>query len=277
MSILPRVVVLCAAVACCVASDASARAPANNPYASLDSTKGVWPPFYKPDPNDAKYLKMMADGVCKPTGKTAQAFYQSKMVDVNKLPEFSLEGKITEVAGGSVTAVDSKTGESFLILVHEDRTISRVRVEGKGTKEMLAAGAFVRFVGKVDASGTVADKLDKIELTTPGMHPTTPVKPNEMQNLTGKILRHDGEHLVVNATSGKVRRLEVDLKDDAAVAACVADHRYASVGDKVTMKGRILRVANPAQVFCFADELDITAAGIISPAKSPKLAAAQTK
>lgn len=259
-------------VACCVAVDASAQAPANNPYAGLESTKGVWPPFYKPDPNDAKYLKMMADGVCKPNGKTAQAFYQSKMVDVNKLPEFSLEGKISEVAGGSVTAVDSRTGESFLILINEDRTVSRVRVEGKGTKDMLSAGAFVRFVGKVDTSGTVADKLDKIEVTTPGMHPTTPVKPNEMQNLTGKILRHDGEHLIVNAPSGKVRRLEADLKADAEVSACVADHRFASVGDKVTMKGRILRVTNPAQVFCFADELDIVSAGVIKPAATKAVA-----
>jgi len=268
MSILPRFVALIIFVACGSASTVWAQAPANNPYAGLESARGTWPVFYKPDPNDAKYAKMIADGICKPEGKTAQAFYRTKMVDVNALPDFSLEGKITEVAAGSVTVVDSRDGASYQVMVNENRAVSRVNVQGKGTKEMLSAGAFVRFVGKVNASGVAEEKIDQIELTSPGMSPQTPVKPNQTQNLAGKILRCEGEHLVVQAPTGSVRRLEVDLAPEAKISARVADHRMASVGDTVKMKGRILRMTAPMPTFCFADELDVEAAGIITPKKT---------
>ncbi|MCE9605575.1 MAG: hypothetical protein K8U03_11840 [Planctomycetia bacterium] len=251
-----------------VSSSAFAQADANNPYKQLESTKGVWPPFYKPDPQDETYTKLMAEGWCKPNGKRAQNYYLSKMVDVNKLPEFAFEGKITGMHKGSMSATDSRSGESMLVMIHEDPSISQVIVHGKGTKEMLTTGKFVRFVGRVDATGACAEKIESIELTTPGVSLITPVEPNKTQNLFGKIVRRDGERMVVLAPTGKVHRLTFELAPEAAVETRVSDYRSAGVGDTIKVKCRIFRSTTPVQAFCFADELDVVATTKVQVAKT---------
>lgn len=250
-------------------STASAQvAAANNPYKELDSGKGVWPPFYKPDPSDAAYSKLMADGMCKPNGKRAQNYYLSKMVDVGTLPEFSFEGKISTMETGGVTATDNRNGEKLIVIIHESPAISRVNVKGSGTKESLVVGSHVRFVGRVDESGACREKIDQIEVVAASMIGAAPVEPGKLQNLAGKIVRRDGDHLVVLASTGKVRRLTVELDPEVQVAARLGDYHFAKVGDPVKMKGRILRMTTPAYTFCFADDFEVETATKIGPTKA---------
>jgi hypothetical protein len=240
----------------------------NNPYQELDSGKGTWPPFYKPDTSDAAYSKLMADGMCKPNGKRARNYYLSKMVDVSTLPEFSFEGKISTMEAGGVTATDNRNGEKLIVIVHESPAISRVNVKGSGTLDSLTVGSHVRFVGRVDASGACSEKIDQIELISPSVVAAVPVEPNKLQSLSGKIVRRDGNHLVVLAAGGKVRRLSVELSPSVQVSARLGDYHFAKVGDTVKMKGRILRMTTPAYTFCFADDLEVDAAAKIVPTKA---------
>ena len=270
MRLLSRVVVAVTVGALGIGGvTASAQAPAaNNPYKELDSGKGVWPPFYKPDPSDAAYSKLMADGMCKPNGKRATNYYLSKMVDVSTLPEFSFEGKISTLEVGGVTATDDRNGEKLIVMIHESPAISRVNVKGSGTKESLVVGSHVRFVGRVDESGACREKIDRIEVVAPSMIGAAPVEPGKLQNLAGKIVRRDGDHLVVLAPTGKVRRLTLELAPEAQVSARMGDYHFAKVGDPVKMKGRILRMTTPAYTFCFADDFEVETAAKIVPTKA---------
>jgi hypothetical protein len=261
--------VAAAAVALPVA--ANAQVPIANAYKADATTKAVWPPFYKPDKQDAAYAEMMANGYCKPNGWRAQSFYQSKMLDVNTLPSASLKGKITEVKQGLVTAFDDKQAKAFSLIIHENPAISSVHLNGKATTDALVPGAMVRFVARVDASGQALDKLSEIELTTPGRDHLEPVEPQKSQNVVGKILRRDGAKLVVQAPPGKIARVTVELATNAVVNAHLAEHARAAVGDEVSGKGRVFHSDVINKTLFFVDELDIAANAPLGPkAKTTK-------
>lgn len=230
---------------------------ANDAYKPLELTKPRWPAFYKPDPNDAKYSKMLSDGNCKPTGKRAREYYLSKLVDVNKLPEFAFTGKVAGAADGALKVVDDASGENLIVVLHPG--VSRVIVAGKGTTDLLTSGVFIRFVGRVDAHGIGSEAIDRFEIISPSREAPAPIEPNKLQSLTGKLIRRDGEHLVVLTASSNHRRLEVDLKPDADVVTRLSDYRYAAEGDAVKFRGRILR-STPGRTFCFAEDLEIATA-----------------
>lgn len=269
MTLLPRIVAAIAIGVSVASSVAFAQvADGNNPYKGLESTKPVWPVFYKPDPSDATYTKLMANGMCKPTGRRAQEYYKSKMVDVNKLPETSFEGKITALGNGVMTIVDSRTNESMTVFVHASPAISRVNVHGKGSTELLTMGSFIQFVGRVDPAGVAVEKIDHVELISGRTAPAVAVEANKLQTLTGKIVRHEGTHLVVLTSSVKLHRLTIDLSPAVEVSAHYSDYHLASVGDTAKFQGRILRSTVAGQTFCFADDLDVVANALVHPPKT---------
>lgn len=260
MSFINRALFLAVAFGTIVTSGGvNAQSITSNPYAALETTKPVWPPFYKPDPEDAAYANMMAMGWCKPNGWRAQTFYQSKMMDVNVLPQVSFKGTVTSMQSGMLTAVDEKEGTSYSLIVHENPAISSVRLSGKASSEALAIGAVVRFVTQVDAKGAGLEKIKEIELITASSEQPEAIQANRTQNCVGKILRRDGMKLTVQASSGKIRRLTVELADDAVITARLTDYTRAVVGDAVSAKGRVFYSPVIDMTLFFADELDIAA------------------
>lgn len=235
-----------------------AQLPANSPYLPLASARPVWPPFYKPDPSDAKYAGMMSQGWCQPTGKRARAYYASKVLDVNGLPESSFQGVVTSVHSGWIEAADAIQSTSIALIVHADPTISLVEVRGKAAEDVLESGAFVHFVGTVDENWVVRDEIERIELTTPTGRQCEPIVPNRSQNLFGTILRRNGVKLILATPTEKPRRLTAALASHAEVSVQSRDYRLSSVGDSITAKGRIYRPAPPEPTLLFSDELEVT-------------------
>jgi hypothetical protein len=231
----------------------------DSPYKGLESAKGVWPPYYRPDPSDAMYTQMMANGWCKPNGWRAQEYYKSKMVDVNALPESSFSGVIKVIEPGKITAFDEKHGTTMSLIVHNDAKISNVGVHGKASKDELVPGAFVRFVGQVDENGNVAGALDQIELAVPDKLVSAAITPGQVQNLFGTIQRREGDQLILGASAGKIRRLTVTLAPQVEVTVRITDYTRVNVGDPVTAKGRLYRGAasKTDAPLLFSDELDI--------------------
>lgn len=258
------------AFCCCLPATADAQVINTSPYAGMDRTKSKWPPFYRPDPSDAAYTKMMAEGWCKPTGWRAQQYYLSKLVDVNALPESSFKGKITEINPGLVKAVDEQ-GKSITLIAHPDKSISYVQVQGRASRDALQVGEFIRVVARVDGSGRIREPVAKVELVSPMKGDL--VTANRQQNIIGKIVKVDGPHLVFLAQGPKTQRLTMDLADGAAVTALFGDLSHVSVGDPFTAKGRIYNGAVGVGNFFFAEELEVQLSGELK--SMPKLTAAK--
>lgn len=240
-----------------------AQAPLSSTYQPLAAPKSTWPPFYKPDPTDAKYSKLMAEGWCKPTGRRAREYYASKLLDINALPPASFEGAIKDVQLGRITAVDPKTSATMTVVVHDDLSVSRVVVEGKATPELLVNGCFLRFVGTVDDEGKVEEVINQLELTTSGARRPEPVVPHRKQNIYGTVLRREGSKFILSTTnSGKISRVYVEVAPQAEVSLLLTDYRYAGAGGTVKVKGKIYRgtAADPLSLL-FAEDLTITVDG----------------
>lgn len=257
---------------CCViatlilAGSCFAQPPASgstSPYAGLQRTKPVWPPFYKPDPSDAKYAALMARGSCNVTGNRAKVYYVSKMMDVNVLPDASFQGTITKIQNGLITATDDTQTKSVYLMVHDSPSISSVLVHGPAAAEVLQTGGFVRFVGKVDGEGHVVKPVQSLEITAP--EKSEPIVDGREQVLTGKIVRTEPHKLTVLSTSQRIRRLSIDLASDLKVEVALHDVRLASVGDSVTVEGRMYRPSADAPAFFFAEQLDVTLAAPLKP------------
>jgi hypothetical protein len=241
-----------------------------SPYAGMDRTKSKWPPFYRPDPSDAKYSQMLAEGWCKPTGWRAQQYYLSKMVDVNALPESTFRGKISEINPGLVKAVDEQ-GKSVTLIAHPDKSISYVQVQGRASREALQVGEFIRVVARVDGSGRIREPVAKVELVSPMKGEL--VTANRQQNIIGKIVKVDGTQLVFLSQGPKTQRLTMELADGAAVTAFFGDLSHAAVGDPFTAKGRMYNGAVGVGNFFFAEELELQLSTELKA--MPKLTAAK--
>lgn len=242
----------------------------NSPYAGMEKNKSKWPVFYRPDPQDAAYTKMMAEGWCKPTGWRAQQYYQSKMVDVNALPESSFKGKITEINNGLVKAIDDK-GKSVTLIAHPDKAISYVQVQGKASREALQAGEFIRVVARADGSGRIREPVAKVELVSPLQGEL--VTANRQQNIIAKIVKVEGSQFTLLAQGPKTQRLTMDLADGAAVTALFGDLSHVAVGDTFTSKGRAYNGAVGVGNFFFAEELEVQLSAELKT--MPKLTAAK--
>lgn len=255
-----RILVALAGTAFAGSSEISfAQKIASNPYAPLETTKPVWPPFYKPVENDAAYQTLMANGWCKPNGWRAKEYYQSKLLDINALPQTNFKGTIASKNGGLLTATDEKSGKTYTLIVHDNQAISNVRLNGKVSVEAMKPGDVVRFVTRVDSAGNGLEPIRQIELFTPSRDQLQAVEPNRLQNCVGKILRCDGDRLVVQPPPGKINRVSVVLAPEVEITARIADHLRADVGDAVTAKGRVFHSTVINQTLFFADELDIAA------------------
>jgi hypothetical protein len=259
-----RLTVMLVAVLCVTSGGfVCAQAPLSSTYQPLAGAKSTWPPFYRPDPTDAKYTALMANGWCKPNGWRAQEYYKSKIVDVNTLPESSFEGTITGVQSGRITAVDKKTSAQMTLVVHDDLAVSRVIVEGKATPDLIVAGCLLRFVGTVDDEGKVEGVINQLELTTSAARHPEPVVPHRKQNIYGTILRREGSKFILSTTnSGKIPRVYVEVAPQAEVSLLLTDYRYAGAGGKVKVKGKIYRgTATDPLSLLFAEDLTITVDG----------------
>ena len=244
-----------------------------NPYAKLERTSATWPPFYKPDPTDAQYSKLMAGGWCQVTGKRARLYYESKRLDVNTLPTSTLRGKITEIRPDGITVVDEKSpAQSIHLVVHEDLQISSVRVQGKASREAIQVGEFVHFVGAVNETGLVREVVNQIDLISPQR--SEPIVSNHVQNISGKIVHVHGRQLTILSAAEKVRRLTLELGTEASIAVNLNSIRHASVGDSVAVEGRIYRGLVGEQTIFFAEELNVTLANPLRPKATPHAAVA---
>lgn len=263
--------ILLFAICFCLTDFATAQVINNSPYAGMDKTKSKWPPFYRPDPSDAKYTQMLSEGWCKPTGWRAQQYYLSKMVDVNALPESTFKGKISELNHGLVKATDEQ-GKSVTLVAHPDKSISYVQVQGRAAREALAVGEFIRVVARVDGSGRIREPVAKVELISPMKGEL--VTANRQQNIIGKIVKIEGTQYIVMAQGPKTQRLTMELADGAAVTALFGDLSHVSIGDTFTAKGHIYSNATAGVGnFFFADELEVQLSAELKA--MPKLTAAK--
>lgn len=230
-------------------------------YRPLEIAEPSWPPFYKSDPGDAKYSRLMAGGWCQATGKRAREYYASKLLDVNALPSSMFEGKITQIGTGRIEVCDDHRGSKVIFIIHDNSAVSSVSVRGKTTLAALAQGAFVHLVASVDDSGEVREPVERLELTTATRHPPERVVPNRSQNLGGTILRHESSQLILGMPPGKIHRVTIHLTPQAEVTVELSDYRLASVGDTVSAKGRIYHSVAPEPTLLFVEQLDVTLHG----------------
>lgn len=257
---MPKVITLLAALAWSTSiAGAQAQLFEANPYAGDEArAPGRWPPYYKETDEDATHALMYAMGWCKPGGWRSREFYAKKYVDVNALPEGTFQGLFATAAPGSIAARD-EAQQPYQIMIYPDASISSVTVRGSASPEALTRGQYVRLVGIPDASGRVAQPVERIELTTADRIRPEAVKVGSQSRIIGRVVGHSGKQVQVAIERGKLRKVTFDMADDCRITVNGSEYRWAQAGDPMTGKGKVFIPDYGAKrTMLFASELTIT-------------------
>jgi hypothetical protein len=215
-----------------------------------------WPPFFKSPPVDAKHQFYYMMGWCKPK-PWHYKFKPEDLVDVQKLPEGTFNGQVTQVGAGLVAGEDAQGARAY-IMIHPHAEVTRVHVRGKALAAGLKPGMFVRLQGTPDEQGRLTEPLARLSVITPAadfrFEPATPAK---SQTLVGKITGVRANQVTFTLPVGKVRRITAELTESPEIEIDATDCGLASAGDTAVVKGRVYKSEENGLVQWFASDVDI--------------------
>lgn len=169
---------------------------------------------------------------------------------------------------GNIIHVVNDAGDQYLIKL-PDRT-QYVNYNGQATIGFLKPGMIVRFSGRFDSKGNVAEPLSRLEVFTPkpparnqppaeedrlGVFPEAGLGAKDLfadvdeRKPTEELTGYRVAGRVTGMKNGKLyvaagpTMMQVDVAEDAAVSISVNDWRLLQVGDRVAVSGW----ANPMQ------------------------------
>jgi hypothetical protein len=166
-------------------------------------------------------------------------------------PEF--QAKIEAIQGATIYVLNF-ANERIAIQVMPQPITKTISVKGTGEISAIKSGLGMRFAGKVDEAGVVADKVAEFYLVTPDYMPEFSL--NEDTEIVGKINSFDPKtstiKLAVNAvkkelkgekevTTKKVKLATLTLAEEPKINVDLKDLSLAHKNDMITVSGKVAR------------------------------------
>jgi hypothetical protein len=252
-----------------------------NPYAPVEALappvaadgKLNWPTFYKSAATRQRFQSYFAIGACAGTNKEINARLLNNRVDIDKLGEKTVSGRVVRRLAGIVTIVDP-TGSKIDLVTHP-AGVSKVSVSGTMPVDRLRAGMTVRFVGQVDDRGIGSAPLQSLTVVDPTADFRWPaVEVGRESGLAARVVRLTGDHLQVLVPTGKLRRLTFEVGDATQVTVASESLSLAAAGDNVEAKGHVYSGpgAPSGNPIVFASEITVTKEAPIKQTPSARVA-----
>ncbi len=248
-----------------IATTVTAQVTPYNPYAPQTEDpspvrsdgKPNWPAFYRSAATAARFQSYFEMGSCVGTREKINNMLKENKVDVNKLPESSVSGRVIAVQTGGVVLVD-KDNHKVGVVPHP-AGVSRIDVGGTLRLAALRNGMTVRLLSSVDAHGQRNEPISAFEIISPGAVAKVPeIVPNKLQTIVGTIIKLQGNHMHLRVPTGTIRGATFAVDPQAEVTVSGNELALVSLGDTVSATGHRYvgpGIATASQLF--ADEISI--------------------
>jgi hypothetical protein len=176
-------------------------------------------------------------------------------VDVTKWKATKFQGKVDSASGNTLTAVNF--GNERIFIYVSPGVTKQISVKGTAEPSAIKSGMGIRFAGKVDETGAVADAVTDIYLISPdgalsefdvgedteieGTIASYDMKGNMKVLVNGVKKEMKGEKTVILK---RVKMATVKLADDVKVNVDMADPSLARKEDSLNVVGRIVKANN---------------------------------
>jgi len=221
-----------------------AQVSSNSPYAKKDEPpltadgKINWGTFYKSAALEARYQQLWQMGACRGTNPRIEVPVSQNKLDVNKLPEGSVEGQVVKVGNGVLTIKDKDRREINVVL--HPAGVTKVELTGPMPAAALKKGTTIRFEAKVDVHGRSEEPLVKLDVITPqkSAKPAT-IRPNSPAIIVGQVIDIRNKMIRVKVQSGAITRVMMPLQENAVANLEASDISLSAPGDLVEVKGHL--------------------------------------
>lgn len=257
---------LCAAVGICACPSLSlAQFGRYDPYAKpVDDLPPIaedgtlhWPTYFRSAAMEARYQKLWHMGACGGTNKSITVPVEKNKLNIDTLPEVTVEGRVLKVETGGLL-VQQADGQVDMVVTHP-AGVSRIDVTGDVPASWLKPGLLVKLIGQVDEEGHGVEPLDSVDvISSPGDFAPPEVEPGVRRNVIAVVKSLRGNTLVVQTSSGTLRKLTFTLSDDAIAHLMTKAITFATVGDEVSATGHLYTVADRKPQRCiFASDVKV--------------------
>jgi hypothetical protein len=250
----------------CLSLASGAFAQAFNPYAAVveeppvrEDGKLNWPKFFKSAALHNRFQTYFAMGSCVGTRKEINDMLANNELSVNALPEGKIEGRTLSADANTLTMV-GPDGNPTTIVTHP-AGVSKVSVTGQMHVLELQPGMLVRALAKVNANGICLEKLEALEVVTPGPGVKTEpkaVEANKLQAIIGTIVKLHDDKLTLKITTGRIRKVIFTVDGNTQVDVNASSLALAGPGDKVEASGHLYKSeGKDAKQTVFAAEVTV--------------------
>lgn len=250
----------------CSASNLFAQLGRYDPYAKpVDDLPPIaedgtlhWPTYFRSAAMEARYQNLWHMGACGGTNKSITIPVEKNKLNIDTLPEVTIVGRVLKVDKGGLL-VQQTDGQVDMIVTHP-AGVSRIDVTGDVPASWLKNGMLVKLIGQVDEEGHGVEPIDSIDvISSPGDFAPPEVEPGVRRNVIAVVKSLRGKTLVVQTSSGTLRKLTFTLSDDAIAHLMTKAISFTTVGDEVSVTGHLYAVADgKPQRRIFASDVNVT-------------------
>ncbi|MFM8734006.1 MAG: hypothetical protein ACKOC8_02245 [Pirellulales bacterium] len=248
-----RRIVLLGVVAWCGA--AAGQVAPYNPYADSHETlppvaaDGTlhWGTFYKSAKIQQTYERLWAMGSCRGTNRAITVPVNENRLVIDRLPEGEFKGVVRASAGqlaGGMIAFDEGTapeaGREPLVAQFHPAGVTRFHVGGRAAASMLGPGMVVRLITEVDSRGRGKEPVRSLEIVSPPAgFVADAVEAHRRGTVVGTVVSIRAGVAVLRTDTGKLRKITLQLADEADVSVDAARLDLVGAGDTIEVKGRL--------------------------------------
>lgn len=208
-----------------------------------------WGTFYKSAAIQKAYERLWNLGACRGTNKRITIPVENNKMSIDSLPEADFEG-VVQASAGSIRggliaffeASDSSSISQTRVVQLHPSGVSEIHVKGPSSIAILSPGMIVRLQAMLDKHGHGLDEIELVEIITPPSDlETPPVQLDQRVELIGRIISIQRQRIILQLpyTTNGLRRVILNLSDNAVVRFDAAQVEYISSGDQISVTGRI--------------------------------------
>lgn len=195
-----------------------------------------------------------------------------KAVDIKGWKAAEFAGKVDSTKGSMLTALNFGNERIFVYVMPQ--YLKSLSVKGTAEPSAIKQGMGIRFVGKMDEKGVVADKVTELYLVT-HEGPLSECAINEDTEVAGTIVSNDNKGNIKATINGvkkevkgekelitkRVKLVTFQVADDAKISVDLKDISLARANDTVTVVGKQVKnnnVDNPFHIIAEVLTIELT-------------------
>jgi len=195
-----------------------------------------------------------------------------KAVDIKGWKAAEFAGKVDSTKGSMLTALNFGNERIFVYVMPQ--YLKSLSVKGTAEPSAIKQGMGIRFVGKMDEKGVVADKVTELYLVT-HEGPLSECAIGEDTEFAGTIVSNDSKGNIKATINGvkkevkgekelitkRVKLVTFQVADDAKISVDLKDISLARANDTVTVVGKQVKnnnVDNPFHIIAEVLTIELT-------------------